>query len=32
MGHCGAKEKSREANIKVSPAWGFSVAMKIDLL
>jgi len=20
-GHCGAKEKSREANINVSPAW-----------
>jgi len=31
-GHCGAKEKSRGANINVSPAWSFSVAMKIDLL
>jgi len=31
-GNCGAKEKSRGANINVSPAWWFSVVMKIDLL
>jgi len=30
--HCGAIEKSRGANIKVSPAWWVSVVMKIDLL
>jgi len=31
-GHCGAKEKIRGGNIIVSPAWWFSVVMKIDLL
>jgi len=29
--HCRAKEKVG-ANINVSPAWRFSIAMKIDLL
>jgi len=28
--HCGAKEKSRGANMNVSPAWWFSIVMKID--
>jgi len=28
-GHCEAKEKSREVNINVSPAWWFSVVMKM---
>jgi len=31
-GGCGAKEKSRGANINVSLAWWFSVTLKIDLL
>ena len=31
MKKLGAKEKSRGANINVSPAWWFSVVMKIDL-
>jgi len=30
--HCGAKKKSRGANINVSPAWWLSVVMKISLL
>jgi len=29
VGHCGAKEKSKGANINV---WWFPVVMKIDLL
>jgi len=31
-GHCGAREKRRGANINVSPAWRFSVVIKIDLV